>query len=387
MTSVPSAEPTVRRGPSGFDVVVPSTPRIVSGVGTRSRVPELLADLGATRTLLVTSPSMAAAPVYREVVEALGGSLVGRHETVRPHAPMDDIRVLDAMFKATRADSVVSVGGASVIDTTKALVSLNPDRRCLHLTMPALFGGAEVTPFAGVTRNGEKRRLAGPELIPRVVVLDPAVPAALPIALTTTSLGNALSHCVGGLFSVDANPFSDALYLRAAALTAGAAVGLGGQPSPDAFRDAQSASVLAALLRVRMGIGHALVHAISPVLGCGHAATHAIVMRVVAHRRRTTLDADRRHLLVNALASSAGTPAISADGDALVESLTRFLSTVRIPLGLAGLGIPWDQVESALPRIDLAARRDLEEAGGGESWALEPILRSIWSGDLSAGSG
>jgi len=386
MTSLPRTEPAVR-GPAGFDVVVPSTPRIVSGVGTLSRVPELLADLGATRALLVTSPSMAAAPVYREVVAALGGSLAGRHETVRPHAPMDDIRVLDAMFKATRADSVVSVGGASVIDTTKALVSRNADRRCLHVTMPALFGGAEVTPFAGVTRNGEKHRLAGPELIPRVVVLDPAVPAALPIALTSTSLGNALSHCVGGLFSVDANPFTDALYLRAAELTAGSSVGLRGQPNLDAFRDAQSASVLAGLLRVRMGIGHALVHAISPVLGCSHAATHAIVMRVVAHRRRAALDADRRRLLVNALAGSAGTPAISADGDPLVESLTRFLRTVRIPLGLAGLGITWDQVESALPRIDLAARRDLEEAGGGESWALEQILRSIWSGDLSAGSG
>jgi len=371
----------------GFDVVVPSTPRIVAGVGTLNRVPELLVDLGATRTLLVTSPSMAAAPVCREVVEALGDSLVGRHETVRPHAPMDDIRVLEAMFKEARADSVVSVGGASVIDTTKALVSLNADRRCLHVTMPALFGGSEVTPRAGVTRNGEKHSVAGPELIPRVVVLDPAVPAALPAALTSASLGNALSHCFEGLFSVEANPFSDALYLRAAELAAVASASLAGQPGLDAFQDAQLASVLAGSPRVRKGIGHALVHAISPMLGSSHAATHAIVMRVVAHRRRATLDADRRRLLVNALAGSAGTPAVSADGDALVESLTRFLSTLRIPLGLAGLGISWDEVESALPRIDLAVRRDLEDAGGGEYWALEPILRSIWSGDLSTGSG
>ncbi|MGT2464111.1 iron-containing alcohol dehydrogenase [Sinomonas atrocyanea] len=131
------------------------------GEGALGRLRPLLEDLGARRAVVATSRSMAGSPVFAAVARGLGDGLAGTFCGMRAHAPMEDVLALADLCRTAEAGAVVSLGGASVIDGTKALASVAGGLGLRHVAVPALFGGAEVTPFAGVTEQGRKVRLAG----------------------------------------------------------------------------------------------------------------------------------------------------------------------------------------------------------------------------------
>lgn len=363
-----------------FEVTAQTTPRIVGGEDALSRLRPLLEDLGAGRAVVATSRSMAGSPVFAALAGGLGDGLAGTFCGMRPHAPVEDVHALADLCRTARAGAVVSLGGASVIDGTKALACVAEGMGLKHVAVPALFGGAEVTPFAGVMEHGRKIRLSGSSVRPDAVVLDPSVPDALPDSLLAPSFLNALSHCYEGFFSVDANPFGDACYLRAAALVSRAIAGFRTPSRLESLAGAQAASVLAALPTVRMGIGHALVHAVSPMLGTPHATTHAIVMRVVAHRLAEAQDRRRREELAQALGGDAPHTETAGHADPLVTRLTGLLEAAGVPLGLVHLGVPWSSVRSALPDIE---RSLAHHSGPSPAPATtEQLMADAWSGEL-----
>ncbi|WP_138444219.1 iron-containing alcohol dehydrogenase [Sinomonas susongensis] len=364
-----------------FEVVAQVTPRIVAGDGALGRLGVLLRELGARRVVLATSPSMASSQVFEASVRGLGDGLVGRFCGMRSHAPMEDVLALADLCRTAEAEAVVSLGGASVIDGAKALATLAEGSRLVHVAVPALFGGAEVTPFAGVTERGRKLRLSGSSVRPDAVVLDPVVPNALPDGLLAASFLNAVSHCYEGFFSVDASPLSDAYYLRAATLMARAIAGFRTSSRLESLAAAQAASVRAALPAVRMGMGHALVHAVSPILGTSHALTHAIVVRVVAGHHAKTDDQFRREELARALCMDLQGPGSRGRADPLVVRLTGLLEEAGVPLGLAHLGITWPAIQSALPDIE-QAMADFSTGLSGRS-EIELLMADVWSGDLN----
>ncbi|MGT2464110.1 hypothetical protein [Sinomonas atrocyanea] len=206
------------------------------------------------------------------------------------------------------------------------------------------------------------------------------MPDALPDGLLAPSFLNALAHCYEGFFSVDANPLADACYLRAAALISRAVAGFRTPSRLESLAGAQAASVLAALPAVRMGIGHALVHVVSPVLGTSHAATHAIVMRVVAHRLAGVQDRRRREELARALGAHAPGAGTTRDADPLVARLTGLLEASGVPLGLVGLGVPWSEVRAALPDIEQSVAHYSGPSPAAATAAA--LMAEVWSGEL-----
>ncbi|MFD0662693.1 iron-containing alcohol dehydrogenase [Thermocatellispora tengchongensis] len=168
-------------GVAAFDWASPASGRVVAGPDALARLPGLLSDLGVSRVVLVTSPSMSRSAIFGLAREQVGDRLAGVHPTVTPHTPMEDVRSLRDSAVTRGADCYVAIGGSSVIDAMKAAVWLDRDgAKPRAVAVPATFGGAEVTPRAGVTDSGEKTGLTSERIVPDAVVLDPRVPAALP---------------------------------------------------------------------------------------------------------------------------------------------------------------------------------------------------------------
>jgi maleylacetate reductase len=226
----------------------------------------LLADIGSTRPLLITSDRFAGADVPVE----------RRFSGVRAHTPADTVAA--AVEQAANADAVVPFGGGSAIDTAKAV---SAQTGLPVVSVPTTYSGAEWTTFFG-TRDEERRvkgggsgaQLAG-------IVYEPRLTLDLPRSETGGTAMNALAHAAEALYTTTRDPAGDEDALAGAALIAAALPDVLGTPHDlDArtrlLRGAQHAG--AALGVSFMGLAHAVAQALGGRYGLPHGAMNALVL-------------------------------------------------------------------------------------------------------------
>lgn len=326
------------RTPSGV-VVHRAGPR----AGSLARAVARATEGRRGNAVVVTSPSVAREnDLLAEVRAALRPDEVIEYSGAAANVPEGTVQEVVDGLRATDASLIVSLGGASSIDTAKAAVHrlLGDRSRPRHITIPSTLGGAEFTPFAGVTIGGVKRPVRAPELTPDAVVHSVAVLARTPPQLLAESLTNAVSHCLEGLISPAATPVSVALQERALDLLVAGATG--DRTNPDVLARIQEGAALAAMLPVPMGIAHALVHTIVAETGTRHGATHGVVAAAVARYNEDH----------GAFAGLRPAPQLARGGGsgfaALADALLDVLGTPRT---LAELGVTPTQLDTVMDRL------------------------------------
>jgi maleylacetate reductase len=157
------------------------------------RLARLLAELGSTRPLLVTSERFASVevPVDR------------RFAGVRRHAPVET--VLAATESAHDADALVALGGGSAIDSAKAVSSATG---LPLVAVPTTYAGAEWTPYFGMRDEARGLKTGGSGAHTVAVVYEPKLTLELPREETVGTALNALAHCAEALY---AGPHADAV--------------------------------------------------------------------------------------------------------------------------------------------------------------------------------
>lgn len=139
-----------------------------------------------------------------------------------------------AVRKLTKApcDSVIAIGGGSVIDLAKAVAvcAVNselalqeiPNKQLLNrlplIAIPTTAGtGSEATKVTVITDETLQTKLnpAHPDLIPDVVILDASLTENLPRSITSFTAIDALTHAIEAFVSTKANSMSDFYALEA----------------------------------------------------------------------------------------------------------------------------------------------------------------------------
>ncbi len=140
-------------------------------------LPDLLADLGIERPLLVAGPRW----------DLLAIPAAARWSEI----PSDRIAV------PRRVDGILAVGGGSAIDTGKAASAASA---LFLVSVPTTYSGAEWTDFFGV--RTAKRRQVGGGSGARIagIVYEPELTLDLPRAESGGTAMNALAHCVEALY-------------------------------------------------------------------------------------------------------------------------------------------------------------------------------------------
>lgn len=167
---------------------------LTRGEGSLARLPQLLLEDGARRILLVTGRRSFEASGAAEALAGL--SAVGdvhRHADVSPNPTDGDLATVMEVADSHEPDTVVAVGGGSVLDTAKVMAGLlgsrtapdaitatvvggaSLDGRSVRLVLvPTTAGsGAEATPFATVYVDAVKHSVAGDAMRADRIVLDP----------------------------------------------------------------------------------------------------------------------------------------------------------------------------------------------------------------------
>jgi maleylacetate reductase len=196
-----------------------------------------LRRLDAERVFVITTRSVARNPeLLPLLVERLGARCVGQFSGIGQHAPADSVAKAVSAAREARPDALLSFGGGSPIDATKAVafalgtgLDLNDpsaaskagglDARDLlpHLSVPTTLSVAELSGLAGFTTTDshEKVGLRAEGMTPAVVFYDASLTLPTPLDLWLSTGIRAVDHAVETLLSDKTQPFSSTLSLEA----------------------------------------------------------------------------------------------------------------------------------------------------------------------------
>src|SRR5580698_1673240 len=189
----------------------------LAGPGRVSELPGKVRDLGLKRVLLVTDPGVAALPFLAAVVKSLEAEniAVAVFKDVHPDPIAADVAAGAIAYKAHEAEAVIAIGGGSGLDCGKSValaaatsrplwdfeITLTPP--ALDRPIPPIFAipttagtGSEVGRASVITDTAKSRKLIllHPQMLPRLVILDPELTFGLPATFTAWTGMDALAH-------------------------------------------------------------------------------------------------------------------------------------------------------------------------------------------------
>lgn len=355
-------------------------PRILYSSGVRSEVPFELQQLGATRVAVLTDEGLVQAGVVDLVIDEIRGSdldLAGVFDNIVQDARIDNINEGAAFYRSSGADSMVVVGGGSVMDTAKAVNILigtgSDDFRPLaeqaalwegakplppHVVLPTTAGtGSEVTNAIVVldTEAKAKLQITHPYNAD-IAMLDPELTVKLPPKVTAFTGMDALTHAIEGITSTGAQPISDALGLHAIRLVF--------KYLPIAVQEPDNltarghmliASSLAGMCfgNSMTGAAHATAHALGAHYGIPHGLANAIMLPLVMDFNLEEA-ADRYMMVADAMGLDvSGKEPLDAAVEA-VQGVRNLKAAIGLTETLGDFNVPDDR-EALRETVELAA--------------------------------
>jgi alcohol dehydrogenase class IV len=274
------------------------SPRLlVIGGGAVAKLPEVLAQLGLSRPLVVTDPWMVSSGTVEKALAPLrsAGIVTGVFSDTVPDPTDTVIEAGVAAMKAGDYDCLVGFGGGSPMDTAKAMTILAaapPGARMRDFKVPAQANraalpvvcipttagtGSEATRFTVITdtERDEKMLIAGLGALPLAAVVDFELTYSLPARITADTGIDSLTHALEAFVSKRANDEADEYALRAMRLIAPNLRTVYAEPSNAIARAAMmKGATLAGIAFSNSSV--ALVHGMSRPIGAHFHVPHGL---------------------------------------------------------------------------------------------------------------
>jgi len=275
--------------------------------------------------------------LIRRVEALLGGRHAGTFAGIGQHTPGGTVEKAATEAEAAAADLLVSVGGGSVIDGTKAVArELGYPQQ---VAVPTTLSGAEWAHRAGVTdeRMGRKRGFDDPKTVPRVVVLDPGATVFTPERLWLSTGVRALDHAVEGFLYGGDHPVNDVTGLEGARRLMEYLPLSRREPEDlDVRLELQLASWLAYFgpANTPMGLSHELGRRIGASYEVPHGITSCITLAPSLQVMKQRVQGDRWSKLSESL---GGEPP---------ERVSSLVEDLGLPSRLREVGVPEEDLEA-----------------------------------------
>jgi len=277
--------------------------KILSGRQALDNIPYELETLGCHRPILITDQGIIEAGLVKIVLNAWAGSrlTVGAlYDQTPPDSSNEVVNQVAEIYRERECDSIVAVGGGSVLDTAKAVniviteetddlmkfVGAERLRKKMRplIAVPTTSGtGSEVTMVAVIAHHEKKCKMAFTSytLLPDVAVLDPRMTMTVPPGITAATGMDALTHAVEAYSCLQKNPLSDAYACKAIDLIRQYLLRTVKNGRDEEARMAMAnASLMAgcAFSNAMVGIVHSIGHACGGVCGVPHGVAMAILL-------------------------------------------------------------------------------------------------------------
>jgi maleylacetate reductase len=311
--------------------------RVVFGVGSVDDVAAELGRLGARRVFLIADAQ--AKDIADEVSTALGETVGTRWDEVAQHVPVELAERAREAVAGTGADGLVCIGGGSSTGLAKAIALTT---RLPILAVPTTYAGSEMTPIYGLTGR-HKQTGKSLDVVPKVVVYDPALTVGLPPGVTGPSGFNALAHCVEALYGPGANPVTSLMALEGIqsigrSLPTAVADGSDLHARTDLLYGAWLAGI--ALGATGTALHHKVCHALGGTYDLVHGDVNAVMLPHAVAYNAPGVPEEMRRVAV-ALGASDGNAA---------RALHELAVAIGAPTSLEAIGMPYEGLDEATER-------------------------------------
>jgi len=338
-------------------------PKIVFGIGCMDQFIGDYLELGFKRLFVLTTPPVI--PLIQPLIEKLreeGITITINNEII--HEPtIDDFKKILDMARSCDADSVLGIGGGSVLDTSKlvaALIESNQqiedlfgigflkDRKRWVACLPTTAGtGSEASPNAILLDENDKLKkgIVSPYLVVDAVYADPKLTVTVPPKVTAETGMDALTHCIEAYTNKFSHPVIDMYALEGIKLISGnllRAVKNGNDI------EAREALLLGSLYGgLCLGpVNTAAVHALSYPLGgefhISHGLSNAILLPSVM-RFNMSADISKYAKVAEACGAKPGATEVETAENG-IKLIAKLSADCGIPTKLSALDIPIDAV-------------------------------------------
>ena len=212
--------------------------KIVFGTGCIETLVEDYKKMGLQRLFVLTAPPIR--PLIEEPLAKLkaAGISIEVFQDIVAEPTVNDFKKILEVARSFKADSVVGIGGGSVLDLTKLVAAfINSDQQvedCFgtgfikqkglwFACLPTTAGtGSEVSPNAILLdeRDHLKKGIVSPFLIADAVYVDPKLTWTVPAKVTADTGMDALTHCIEAYTNKFAHPSVDIYALQGIRLIA-----------------------------------------------------------------------------------------------------------------------------------------------------------------------
>jgi alcohol dehydrogenase len=260
--------------------------RVIYGPGKIAALKDEMERRGLKRAVVVTTDVVAALPILKDVTDALGSRCASVFAGIIQHVPRGTVNDLQKEIERVDADSLVSLGGGSPIDSAKvAMFGLLDKRELIHIAVPTTLSAAEYTHAGGVTDETTrvKSGVYDMRVLPRTVINDPVLTLSTPDWLWVSTGIRALDHAIECAYAIRHQPISDALAAKSIALFVEhlkASITTKGDEQLAHRGHCQFASwySIYGAMNTRFGLSHLLGHQIGPRWNVPHGITSCITL-------------------------------------------------------------------------------------------------------------
>ena len=328
------------------------------GAGAIKEIPGEITRRGFQKVFVCTDPDLVKFGVAAKVTDLLdeAGIAWSLYSEIKPNPTIKNVQDGVEAFKAAEADSIVTIGGGSAMDTAKAIgiIINNPefaDVRSLEgvaptknhavftIAVPTTAGtAAEVTINYVITDVEKVRKFVCVDTndAPEVAVVDPEMMATMPAGLTASTGMDALTHAIEGYTTRGAWELTDMFHLKAIELISknlrdAVAEAKSGQPGSG--REGMALAQYIAGMgfsNVGLGIDHAMAHTLSAHYDTPHGVACAMLLPIAMEFNKPVV-AER--LADVAVAMGVDTAGMTTDeaADAAIAAVRQLSADVDIP--------------------------------------------------------
>lgn len=346
------------------EIVLLQPGKIVFGTGCTEQFCKDYLAMGFKRLFILTAPVIR--PMIADMEKTLtdGGVSIEYFDDIRQEPSVNDFKKILGIAREFKADSVLGVGGGSVLDLSKLVATLIDSEQQIEdlfgtgfvakrgkwfACMPTTSGtGSEVSPNAILLdeRDALKKGVVSPYLMADAAYIDPKLTWTVPGKITAETGMDAITHCIEAYTNKFAHPVIDVYALQGIKLIAANLL--------RAVKDGKDVEAREALSLGSMygglclgPVNTAAVHALSYPIGgeyhISHGLSNAILLPSVM---RFNMSANVKKYAEVALACGVE-PGKNDEETAErgVEFITKLSKDCGIPTTLTELGIPETAVD------------------------------------------
>jgi alcohol dehydrogenase len=275
--------------------------KMVAGNAALEHIPYELRTLSSARPMIITDKGVRGAGLIDHVLGAFaesGMDVVEIYDDVPPDSSTTVVKDIAKLYRDSGCDSIIAVGGGSVIDTSKGVnILVSEDGEDLSdfsgvgvltkplkpfFVVPTTAGtGSEVTLVAVIsdTEKGVKLPFTSYFLLPNAAILDPRMTLTLPAHITDMTAMDAMTHAVEAFTCMGKNPISDAYAMSAIKKISENLIKVLNTPDDaDARLELAQASTMAGIAFSNSMVG--LVHSLGHSLGALCHLPHGLCMNL-----------------------------------------------------------------------------------------------------------